>query len=76
MYALPDPRILDAEVGQPGDWRSNKEAFAQKFGLTYEDFVEIVSSMSPEKMHEYEGIRLKNEKAAILWAIDEAKKHG
>ena len=61
---LPNPSSLE-------DWKHSKEAFALRFGVTYDDFGDVVMGLSPEKRHEYEGLLLRNERVAILWAIDE-----
>ncbi len=57
-------------------WSENEASFERQFDLSYESFVAAVNLLDEEHQQKYETIRKTSQKAAVLWAIHEAKKRG
>lgn len=57
-------------------WSDDEQGFNTQFDLPYEDFVEALNLLDEEHQKKYETIRKTSQKAAVLWAIHEAKKRG
>lgn len=58
------------------DWRNDKHDFAKRFEISYEEFVELVNAFSNADRDRYDKIVALDERAAVLWAIDQGKKLG
>lgn len=58
------------------DWKNDKNAFAQRFGLPYDDFVELITELPEGDRVRYDQILSIDQRAGVLWAIDQGKKLG
>lgn len=59
--------------GEDNDWKVDEAAFLGRFGIPYRSFTMIIMDLfSPAQRQQYERLFAVDEKAAILWAIDEA----
>ena len=65
-------KALDLFAGTPGShepWASNEETFERHFGVSYEDFVEMVGYLSPGQAEMLKKTLEVNPEAAVLWIL-------
>ena len=65
-------RVLELFTGTPGSdepWAADEEAFERHFGVSYEDFVEMVGYLSPGQAEMLKKTLEVNPEAAVLWIL-------
>lgn len=57
-------------------WNEDEAEFLRHFDMPHQEFCELICALPDAAQQRYEQIRQVDEKAAVLWAIDEGKSRG
>jgi hypothetical protein len=71
---IPWEKLIDAanqiEQEEAMPWIKDEATFEKRFGITYDEFCEILCDLPPPDSRRYEKIRTTDIEAAIVWALE------